>query len=89
MPIVTNGRLIYAAHPTSFQKPEVHTKYIEEQIDTDEVLLEGGVLIKTLALSSDPFMRVRMRDPKIPAPFPPVVLGHPYASLHLYPHAQN
>ena len=34
-----------------------------ETIDIDSVPLEGGYLVKLLALSIDPFMRMRMRDP--------------------------
>jgi len=32
-------------------------------IDLDEEPLHGGVLIKTLALSLDPYMRSRLREP--------------------------
>lgn len=80
MTIVTNGRLIYAAHPTGFQVPGVHTKYVEEQLDLDTVPLNGGILIKTLAVSSDPYIRLRMRDPADKSKaiiFPPVVIGLP------------
>ncbi|TCD66317.1 hypothetical protein EIP91_001563 [Steccherinum ochraceum] len=77
MSVVTNGRLLYIAHPTGFQVPGVHTKYVEEQIDLDNVALNGGVLVRTVALSSDPYVRIRMRDPKIPSTFPPLIIGRP------------
>ncbi|THH29040.1 hypothetical protein EUX98_g5140 [Antrodiella citrinella] len=77
MSIVTNGRLLYAAHPTTFQLPGVHTKYVEVKIDLETVALDGGVLIRTLALSSDPVVRIRMRDPKIDHFFPALILGRP------------
>ncbi|TCD66315.1 hypothetical protein EIP91_001561 [Steccherinum ochraceum] len=78
MSIVTNGRLLYVAHPTGYQIPGVHTKYVvEEQIDLDKVDLDGGILVKTLTLSSDPYVRLRMRDPKVPSTFPHLTLGHP------------
>ena len=77
MSIVTNGRLLYVAHPMVFQEPGVHTKYVEEELDLDSVPLNGGILIKTLALSSDPYIRARMRDPSIPNIFPPLALNHP------------
>lgn len=77
MPSVTNGRLLYTAHPTGFQEPGVHTQYVEEQIDLDAIPLNGGVLIKTLALSADPYLRMRMRDPKVDMTFPPFVIGRP------------
>lgn len=78
MPVVTNGRLIYVQHPTTHYEPGVHTKYVEEQLDTDTVPLNGGVLIKTLVVSADPYMRYRMRDPNIPHFSPAVVIGQPY-----------
>ena len=34
-------------------------------IDVDAVDLNGGLLVKTLYLSIEPYMRNRMRDPKI------------------------
>jgi len=77
MPVVTNGRIIYVSHQTGLPEPGVHTKYVEEQLDTDTVPLNGGVLIKTLAISSDPYLRYRMRDPSIPFFAPPFVLGQP------------
>ncbi|TCD60756.1 hypothetical protein EIP91_009549 [Steccherinum ochraceum] len=75
MPIVTNGRLIYVAHPSTLIEPGVHTQYVEEQIHTDTVPLDGGILLKTLALSSDLYMRKRMRDPSIKMAFPALTLG--------------
>ncbi|THH00055.1 hypothetical protein EW026_g2429 [Hermanssonia centrifuga] len=77
MAIIKNGTVIYAEHPTNHIVPGVTTKYIEEDIDLDNVPLNGGVLIKTLALSSDPYMRYRMRDPSIPMFCPVVPLGQP------------
>jgi hypothetical protein len=41
----------------------VHFKYDESQtIDLDAAPIDGGFLVKTLALSLDPYMRGRMRD---------------------------
>ena len=78
MPSVTNGRLLYIAHPTEFQVPGIHTEYVEEQIDLDNVPLNGGVLIKSLALSSDPYVRKRMKDSKSKRDIAPLKLGHPW-----------
>lgn len=45
--------------------PGQTTVYDKSQtIDLDTVLLDGGVLVKTLYLSVDPYLRFRMRDPK-------------------------
>ena len=46
--------------------PGKTTVYDESQtIDLDNVPLNGGVLVKTLVLSVDPYMRGRMRRPEI------------------------
>ena len=78
MPVVTNGRVVYVDHPTGsdLYQPGVHSKYVEEQIDTDTVPLDGGkLLIKGLAISSDPYMRHRMRGEDLPLFCPPLVKG--------------
>jgi hypothetical protein len=36
-----------------------------QKIDLDKAPLNGGVLIKTLVLSNDPYMRGKMRSPEI------------------------
>ncbi|TCD60768.1 hypothetical protein EIP91_009537 [Steccherinum ochraceum] len=77
MPVVTNGQLIYAAHPSTFMEPGVHTHYVEDQLDTDTIPLNGGVLIKTLALSSDLYMRLRMQDSSAKMSFPTLTRGKP------------
>ena len=76
--MVKNGTVIYAAQPTGLIVPDETVKYIEEEIDLENIPLNGGVLIKTLALSSDPYLRYRMRDPSIPMFCPPLILGKPY-----------
>lgn len=48
-----------------------------ETIDLDNVPLNGGVLVKVLYLSVDPYMRGRMRDPKTPSYSPAFPLGEP------------
>lgn len=52
-----------------------------ETIDLDHVILNGGILAKTLYLSVDPYMRGRMRDPKIPSYSPTFDLGKPLSVL--------
>ena len=63
MPTVTNGRVIFAKHATGLIEPGITTQYVEEQLDLDAVPLNGGVLLKTYALSSDPYIRDRLRAP--------------------------
>ena len=73
--MVNNGAVIYASQPTTAIIPGVTTKYIEEEIDLENVPLNGGTLIKAIALSSDPYMRYRMRDISIPMFCPALHLG--------------
>jgi NADPH-dependent curcumin reductase CurA len=48
-----------------------------ETIDLDNVPLNGGVLVKILYLSVDPYMRGRMRDPSTPSYSQQFELGQP------------
>lgn len=74
---VTNERVLFMNHVRGFLEPESTLKYVEEEIDLDEVPLNGGCLLKTLAISSDPYMRDRMRHPDIPGFAPILVIGQP------------
>jgi NADPH-dependent curcumin reductase CurA len=79
MPVVKNGTVYYAQHPTDKIEPGVTVKYVEEEIDLDNVPLNGGVLVKVIAISSDPYLRYRMREPdnKHAEFVPHFVLGQP------------
>jgi NADPH-dependent curcumin reductase CurA len=63
MVAVTNTRAMFNRVPVGHFDPK---EYIEidtsEQIDTNTVPLNGGVLLKTLTLSIDPYQKERMRD---------------------------
>lgn len=78
MPIVKNGQLIYTAHPDGAYEPGVHSKYTEEDLDTDAVQLKGGMLVRLIAISSDPYMRYRMRKPETAMFAPHIPLGTAY-----------
>lgn len=59
-----NARAIFNERPTTFPEPGKTIVYDEsETIDLDNVPLDGGVLVKVLILSIDPYMRNRMNDP--------------------------
>ena len=49
-----------------------------ETIDLDNVPLNGGVLVKVLYLSVDPYMRNRMRDPSVASYSEGFKLGEPF-----------
>ena len=49
-----------------YPEPGKTTIYDEsETIDLENVGLNGGFLVKTLVLSIDPYLRGKMRDPKV------------------------
>ncbi|RPD54808.1 NAD(P)-binding protein [Lentinus tigrinus ALCF2SS1-7] len=75
---VTNGRVIYNEIPTGFPVPGKTLIYDESQtIDLDKEPLHGGILVKVLVLSIDPYQRHRMHDPSIPSYFPAFTVGTP------------
>ena len=72
---IKNTALIYVSEPDGFIQPGVHLKVVEKEIDLANVPLNGGVLLKTLVLGSDPYLRYRMRDPKVESFCPPLIPG--------------
>ena len=79
--MVKNGTIIYASQPKHLIVPSETVKYVEQDIDLEKVPLNGGVLVKTLAVSADPYMRYRMRDTNIPMFCPPMTLGQMYVTF--------
>ncbi|PFH47748.1 hypothetical protein AMATHDRAFT_151392 [Amanita thiersii Skay4041] len=63
MPIVNNARLFFnEIPPQGLPSADSTFKYDQtETVDLDGVDLQGGILIKVIALSLDPYMRNRMR----------------------------
>lgn len=79
---IRNSCARYAVIPTEYIEPNVHIKYDDTPtIDLDTIELNGGFLLKTLCLSLDPYMRPRMRDPKVKSYIPAFELNQP---LHGY-----
>lgn len=72
---VKNGAVYYVKQPEDHIVPGEHLKYVEEEIDLDNVPLNGGVLLQTLYLSADPYLIYRMRDPSIDMFCPPMLIG--------------
>ncbi|KAJ3522116.1 hypothetical protein NM688_g8923 [Phlebia brevispora] len=75
--VENNTPIVNGSHMT----PDVNIKYVEQTIDLDNVPLDGGVLVKTLAMSVDPYLIYRMRDPNIPMFCPPMTVGEPADNL--------
>jgi len=60
---VTNGRHLFNEVPKGYPVPGKTTVYdASQKIDLETVPLNGGFLLKTLALSIDLFMRGKMKD---------------------------
>lgn len=73
---------MYLEVPTGAPIPGQTTKKVtDESFDPETVALNGGVLVKTLALDLSPYMRGRMRDPSIKSYSPPMPLNQPVQTL--------
>ncbi|KAF8215356.1 hypothetical protein K438DRAFT_1801110 [Mycena galopus ATCC 62051] len=75
---ITNARVLFNAVPNDYPVPGTTTVYdTTETIDIENVPLNGGVLIKVLLLSIDPYLRGRLRAPEIDSYMPAFPLGQP------------
>ncbi|EPS94416.1 hypothetical protein FOMPIDRAFT_1134389 [Fomitopsis schrenkii] len=84
MPPVRNARILFNDIPAANTYPEPGKTTIcddSQTIDIETTPLDGGFLVKTVALSIDPYMRGRMRDPSVKDHFPPFTLGAPLANF--------
>ncbi|KAL1746909.1 hypothetical protein HDZ31DRAFT_80845 [Schizophyllum fasciatum] len=73
---VKNAKSVFAAVPEDYPVPGKHIVYDDkETIDLDTVSLNGGVLVKVLYLSIDPYMRGRMQAGNFSSYIPPFELG--------------
>ncbi|TCD60377.1 hypothetical protein EIP91_010258 [Steccherinum ochraceum] len=78
---VKNGRHLFKEIASGFPEPGKTTAYDETQtIDLEKVPLKGGMLVKILYISIDPYLRFRMRDPKEEKNFPLFKIGEPIDS---------
>jgi len=59
--MVQNNTLLYAQLPEGEVVPGTHLKKTTPELDIDSVSLDGGFLLKSRALSLDPYLRGRMR----------------------------
>ncbi|KAJ7856733.1 hypothetical protein B0H14DRAFT_3642017 [Mycena olivaceomarginata] len=74
---IQNARVLFGSIPETFPIPGETTLYDTSQtIDLETEPLNGGFLVKTLVLSLDPFLRMRMRDPSVKSYLPPFKIGH-------------
>lgn len=76
-----NLALVYKAHPTSIPVPGEHLNVEDVGFDPSAPAPKGGIVLELLYSSFDPYMRGRMRDPKIETYFPPFSLNEPMGSI--------
>ncbi|KAL7317748.1 hypothetical protein PS15m_004059 [Mucor circinelloides] len=75
--MVANTQVIYTKIPTTYPAEGEHMIVQKSEIDLDAELPQGAILVKTLCLSVDPYMRGRMRDPKIKSYSPAFTVNQP------------
>lgn len=80
MTSVPNKSLIYLETPTGYPIPGQTLRSETASFDLSQPLA-GGLILKTLALSLDPYMRGRMRDPSIKSYSPGFELGKVMGTL--------
>ncbi|KAG9227210.1 hypothetical protein PLEOSDRAFT_1113387 [Pleurotus ostreatus PC15] len=75
---VKNGRHLFNEIPVGYPVPGKTTVYDDSQtIDLDTVQLNGGILVKALSFSIDPYMRGLMRPASAKSYSPPYTIGEP------------
>ncbi|KAF8908736.1 NAD-P-binding protein [Mucidula mucida] len=75
---IRNAVVTFNEIPTGYPIPGRTTVYDTSQtIDLDTVPLNGGILIKTLVLSIDPYLRGNMRDASVKSYLPAFLIGEP------------
>jgi NADPH-dependent curcumin reductase CurA len=72
-----NKTLIFKKIPTGFPVPGEHLKVEDRPIDLDEAPPSGGLVVQVLYASFDPYLRGKMRDPKIKSYSPAFELDQP------------
>ncbi|KAF9027541.1 NAD(P)-binding protein [Hymenopellis radicata] len=77
--VVPNRCVLFHEVPTGYPIPGRTTIYdTSTTIDLENVALSpGGILVKVICLSLDPYMRSRMREPSVPGYVPPFTLHEP------------
>lgn len=76
MPPLLNPRLLFQQIPTGLPDAQTVFKYdTSATIDIDSMDLLGGLIVKVLALSLDPYMRNRMRPTDTEGDMPAFGLG--------------
>jgi NADPH-dependent curcumin reductase CurA len=82
MASIQNSAVIFAEIPSGNLEAGKHIKYVKDRtIDLDTVNTQGGIVIKNLVISIDPYMRGRMRPSETKSYSPPFELNQPLTNF--------
>lgn len=80
--MVSTAALYYKKPPHGAPVPgETLQRVVDDNFGVDNVPLNGGILVQSKALSLDPYMRGRLRDPAIKSHNQPFELNKPIVTL--------
>lgn len=74
---IRNSSAVFNEIPEGFPVIDKTIIHKTETIDLEVVSLNGGILVKALYLSIDPYLRGLMRDPSIKSYSPAYEVGKP------------
>ncbi|CAF0910026.1 unnamed protein product [Rotaria sordida] len=79
---IRNAAVIFSKVPIGYPENDKHIKYITDRtIDIDTVDTQGGIVVKNLVVSIDPYMRARMREPETKSYLPAFELNEPLTNF--------
>jgi NADPH-dependent curcumin reductase CurA len=82
--MVQNKGVIFKKVPEGWPKPGEDLVVESRDIDLDQELPEGGLLVKNFYASFDPYQRGRMRAPEAKSYSPPFELGKPITNRSIF-----
>jgi NADPH-dependent curcumin reductase CurA len=82
--MVQNKGVIFKKAPDGWPVPGQDLAVEARDIDLDQELPEGGILVKNFYASFDPYQRGRMRAPEIKSYSAPFVLGQPITNRSIF-----
>ncbi|KAI1104789.1 NAD(P)-binding protein [Jackrogersella minutella] len=75
--MTTNKTLVFKKVPTGYPVPGEHLAVEDRPIDLEADAPKGGLVVEELYASFDPYLRGKMRDPKIKSYSPPFAIDGP------------
>lgn len=80
--IVRNAAILFSAVPNAYPQVGKHIKYVDDRrIDLRQVPTDGGILVKNLVVSVDPYMVGRMRTSDKKSYIEPFELNQPLTNF--------